>query len=255
MINKATYKLVKIKSIVILCSLLSFAITSKAQVGDYRNALSLGASGGATISSIGFTPNVPQSPYLGYTYGFVARYKSERYMNMICSLQLEVNYTQSGWKQLIQTDDEQPVMTRDNPDVAEEYERRQNYVQIPFLAHLAFGKEEKGFNFYLDAGPMVGIFLDESTNSTYETGRANYWQRSSPVIKQETMPTENNIDYGITAGLGIEYSYPKLGHLQLSARYYLGLGNIYGNSKQDYFAKSNHGDFVVKMAYLVDIFK
>jgi hypothetical protein len=41
----------------------------------------------------------------------------------------------------------------------------------------------------------------------------------------------------------------------VEARYYYGLGNLYGSSKRDYFAKSNRGDIVIKAAYLFDIIR
>lgn len=53
----------------------------------------------------------------------------------------------------------------------------------------------------------------------------------------------------------MEYSIPKVGHFLLEGRYYYGLGNIYGNSKRDYFAKSNIGNIVIKLTYLFDITK
>ena len=69
------------------------------------------------------------------------------------------------------------------------------------------------------------------------------------------MPVEKKIDYGIAAGLGIELSFPKVGHFLLEGRYYYGLANIYGNSKRDYFGKSNNGTVNVKLSYLFDITK
>ena len=53
----------------------------------------------------------------------------------------------------------------------------------------------------------------------------------------------------------MEYSVPRVGHFLLEARYYYGLGNIYGASKRDYFGKSNFGNIVVKLSYLFDITK
>ena len=41
----------------------------------------------------------------------------------------------------------------------------------------------------------------------------------------------------------------------LEARYYYGLGNIYGSSKRDYFSKSNIGNIVIKATWLVDLSK
>ena len=73
------------------------------------------------------------------------------------------------------------------------------------------------------------------------------------MVKQYHMPIENRFDYGIAGGLGVEFSNRHIGHIMLEGRYYYGLGNIYGNSKRDYFASSNFQTIVVKMSYLFDI--
>ena len=75
------------------------------------------------------------------------------------------------------------------------------------------------------------------------------------MVNQETMPVENKFDYGITGGIGLEYSHPVIGHFMVEARYYYGLGNIYGNTKRDYFGRSNFGTIVVKGTYLFDIIR
>ena len=67
------------------------------------------------------------------------------------------------------------------------------------------------------------------------------------------MAVEHKFDYGIAAGLGVEYSVPRVGHFLLEGRYYYGLGSIFGESKRDYFGRSNFGNIVVKMAYLFDL--
>lgn len=77
--------------------------------------------------------------------------------------------------------------------------------------------------------------------------------RSSQIIAQDTMAVQKKFDYGIVAGIGLEYSIPKVGHFMLEGRYYYGLGNIYGNSKSDYFGKSNFGNVVIKLSYLFDL--
>ncbi len=69
------------------------------------------------------------------------------------------------------------------------------------------------------------------------------------------MDIENKFDYGIAGGAGIEFSNPHIGHFLLEGRYYYGLGNIYGNSKRDYFGKSNFGNIVIKLTYLFDVIK
>ena len=69
------------------------------------------------------------------------------------------------------------------------------------------------------------------------------------------MPIEKKFDYGIAAGLGAEWSIRRIGHFILEARYYYGLGNIYGNSKKDFFGKSNNSNIIIKLTYLYDIVK
>ena len=63
------------------------------------------------------------------------------------------------------------------------------------------------------------------------------------------------MDYGITVGAGVEYSHPKVGHFVLEGRYYYGLGDIYGNTKKDYFGRSNLSNVVIKLSYLFDVMK
>ena len=75
------------------------------------------------------------------------------------------------------------------------------------------------------------------------------------IVKQESMPVEKKFDYGIAAGLGAEWSMRRIGHIILEARYYYGLGNIYGNSKKDFFGKSNNSNIIIKLTYLYDIVK
>ena len=57
----------------------------------------------------------------------------------------------------------------------------------------------------------------------------------------------------IAGGIGLEFSVNRVGHFLLEGRYYYGLGNIFKNSKSDYFGKSNFGQIVVKASYLFDI--
>ena len=69
------------------------------------------------------------------------------------------------------------------------------------------------------------------------------------------MAVEHKFDYGIAVGAGMEYSIPRMGHFQLEGRYYYGLGNIYGDTKRDFFSRSNMNSIVVKLSWLFDITK
>ena len=182
------------------------------------------------------------------------RYASEKYFKTICSIYAEVNYTQGGWKENIVDLKDQPVVNSET-GLAEEYSRTINYIQVPVFAHLAWGKEGRGFQFFFQAGPQFGYMLNESTSVNFDLDHANMNDRANKETTQYSMPVEHKFDYGIVAGIGVEYSLPKLGHILLDARYYYGLANIYGDTKRDYFAKSNLSNIVVKLSYLFDITK
>ena len=224
------------------------------QIGEHRNDFTLGVNGGYILSNVSFTPKVTQGYHGGLTGGLSMRYVCEKYFKTIASVYAEVNYSQLGWKEDILDINNQAVI---NPvtGLAENYSRTINYVQVPILAHLAWGKEYKGVSFFVNLGPQFGFYLSEKTKTNFNVKDCNMNDRVSTVVAQDTMAVENKFDYGIAVGAGMEYTVPKVGHFLVEARYYYGLGNIYGDSKRDYFGSSNFGNIIIKVAYLFDITK
>ena len=237
---------------VFFLSIISFA--AKAQVGEYRTDFAVGVNGGYVLSNIGFQPDVPQSMLGGMTMGVTLRYTCEKYFKSICAIVAEVNLVQTGWKEKIQGLENQPLYYEGSTE-ALHYQRKMTYLQIPLFARLGWGRERKGIQGFFQVGPQLGIFLSESTTTNLVDDKEPTEQRSSNIVKQESMPVEKKFDYGIAGGAGIEFSVPRVGHFMLEGRYYYGLGNIYGNSKSDYFGKSNFGQIVIKATYLFDIVK
>lgn len=238
----------------LILSTLFMVLTVKAQVGEYRTDFAIGVNGGYVLSSVGFTPDVPQGLLGGMTAGVTFRYTCEKYFKSICSIVAEVNIAQVGWKEAIEGFNDQPLYYADSTDPLR-YERKMTYLQIPLFARMGWGRERRGLQGFFQIGPQFGVFLNESTSTNLIDGYAPTEPRSSNIVAQESMPVENKFDYGIAGGAGIEFSAPKVGHFLLEGRYYYGLGNIYGNSKSDYFGKSNFGQIVIKMTYLFDIVK
>ena len=229
-------------------------LTSTAQIGKYRNTFSIGANAGAAMSSVGFDPSVSQGQHVGLTGGLSWRYTSEKYFSTICSIAGEVNFAAIRWKEDIRDANDNPVVNTNGS--VEKYSRTLNYIQIPVFAHLAWGRENNGFNFFIQAGPQIGILLSESTDRNYDSPNLDAQSgRSNTTVEQESMKVENKFDYGIAAGAGLEYANSHIGRWMLEARYYYGLGNIYGSSKRDYFSKSNIGNIVIKATWLVDLSK
>lgn len=238
----------------LLLLLLSFPLFAHAQIGEHRNTLSIGGNAGYNLTTIRFTPKAVQNMKGGMNLGFTARYTVEKYFSTIASVQAEVNYSQMGWKEDIRDQNNQPVINA-TTGVAEQYERTINYIQVPFFAHLAWGRENRGVNFFVNAGPQFGVYLSESTKSNFDWDKRNMSDRSNTVVAQDTMSVENKIDYGIAAGAGMELATKKLGRFTIEARYYYGLGNIYGDSKRDYFGSSNFGTIMIKVGWLWDVMK
>ena len=237
---------------IVFVLLFSCATVASAQIGQHRNDFSIGVNGGYTLSNVGFTPKVTQSLLGGTTAGLSWRFVCEKYFSTICSIYGEVNYTQMGWKERILTTDNQPVINAVS-GLPEQYSRTLNYLQVPVFAHLAWGKEHSGMQFFFQLGPQFGYLLSEKTTTNFNFKDRNTADRSNVVCAQDTMAVENKFDYGIAAGAGIELSVRRVGHFLLEGRYYYGLGNIYGDSKRDYFSKSNNSSIVVKLTYLFDV--
>ena len=240
--------------LLLMALLMGCGLSTHAQIGEHRNDFSVGVNGGYVLSSVKFTPKVPQGQHGGMTGGVSFRYVCEKYFKTICSVYAEVNYAQVGWKEDILTKENEPVLI-DGTQEALAYSRTINYVQIPVFAHLAWGREERGLNFFVNAGPQFGMYLSESTKTNFDlsTKIDSNTPRVSSVVAQDTMAVEHKFDYGIALGIGAEYSVPKVGHFLAEARYYYGLGSIYGTTKRDYFGTSNFGQIVIKLSYLFDI--
>lgn len=249
----------------LFCFLSVYPLSSQAQVGEFRKDLSVGVNGGYILSNINYMPTVPQSMLGGMTGGLTVRYTCEKYFKSICAVVAEVNYAQIGWKEDILTMKDEPVPLHTDPSQTLRYSRKMNYVQVPLLARLGWGRERNGFQAFFQIGPQIGFFLNESTETNFDVTQPAFnpsspdYQykglRASNVVAQDTMAVENKFDYGIAGGLGIELSHRHLGHFILEGRYYYGLGNIYGNTKRDYFGRSNFGNIVVKFTYLFDIIR
>lgn len=220
-----------------LLLLLASTGRANAQVGEQRHNFALGLNGGINLNSVSFSPTVRQSNLMGITGGLTARYISERYFKMICGAQIEVNFSQHGWDEYYQ----------DYPDL--QYTRKMNYVEIPFLAHLAFGKEKRGLQFFIHAGPQIGFFLSDSYT------QSGPWEDySSVVVEQHDKKVDNKFDYGIAAGLGVELK-TGAGNFLLEGRYYYALADFYSSTKKDYFSRSAHGVITAKLTYLFDLVK
>ena len=212
-----------------------------AQLGEERSNLAVGVNLGMNMTKVDFSPRIKQKSHNGMAFGVTARYMCEKYFNMMCGIQAEINYTQRGWKEDID----------DGSDNT--YSRTMNYIEVPLLAHLAFGKDalDKGTKFFINMGPQVAFFLNEKEKMSEDWNPA---YRPNGVNQQYGKWVENKFDYGLLGGLGMELS-TKAGHFLLEGRYYYGLADFWGSSKKDEFGRSGHSYMGIKLTYLFDITK
>jgi hypothetical protein len=227
----------------IIVSALAFflALPALAQLGEERSNLALGVNAGMNMSQVSFEPSIKQKSQNGMAFGITARYMCEKYFNMMCGIQAEVNYSQRGWNEKIEDGS------------GNTYNRSMNYLEVPLLAHLAFGKDalDKGVKFFVNMGPQIGLFLNEKENMS-DNWDPSY--RPNGVVQQYGKMVENKFDYGILGGLGLELS-TKAGHFLLEGRYYYGLSDFWGSTKKDEFGRSGHSYMGVRLTYLFDIIK
>ena len=230
-------KMTRLRLLLAVCALaMAAAVPAHAQMGEQRYNFALGFNGGINLSSVSFSPSVRQKNLMGITGGITARYISEKYFSMICGAQVEINFSQHGWDESYQ----------DYPDLR--YTRKMNYIEVPFLAHLAFGKE-RGMQFFIHAGPQIGFYLSESRSQS-----GNWDDYIGITVEQHDKAVENKFDYGIAAGAGAELR-TKAGNFIVEGRYYFGLGDFYHSTKKDYFSRSSNSAITVKVAYLFDLHK
>lgn len=228
------------KRILAILFTVAFIATASAQVGDPRNTLSIGVSGGMGTSRVSFVPSIKQTLSLGPTFGVSIRHISEKYFFLICGTQLECNMASRGWTEMIEDGS------------GNEYTRIINYVEVPFLAHLGFGREYRGVQGHINLGPQVSYLLSEKEICGGQTPW-DITNRPNNVTEQYGKAVENKLDYGITASVGLELR-TGIGNFGVEGRYYFGLGNIYGITKRDYFARCANSTISVRATYSITLF-
>lgn len=224
---------------VILIIIFFAGMLSMSSQKHYVPHIAVGGKGGVTLSNVSFSPGVEQSMLLGTTFGAIFTYAEERHVG----LRFEINVTQRGWKENFEEYND-----------SFNYSRQLTYVSLPVMTHIFFGGRKVKCLFNL--GPEFGYLISQNIKSNF-----NYHNPESvegfPVknrrLEQMSMEIKNKFDYGITAGIGMEYVINRKNSVQLEARYYFGLGNIYSASKKDVFGASRNTSIVGTIAYLFRI--
>ena len=211
-----------------------------AQLQDQRHNFSIGVNGGVNLCNVSFDPSIKQSKFIAPAFGVSARFISEKYFKMICGIQAELNFSQRGWKETIEDGS------------GDSYHRAMNYMEIPLMAHLAFGKDKgNGVRFILNLGPQIAFMISDKE---VKGGPWKPDQRPFGINQQYGKAIDNKFDYGIIGGGGLE-ARTGIGHFVVEARYYFGLSDFFNSTKKDFFSRSAHSYIAAKLTYFFDFKK
>lgn len=221
--------MMRLRHIFITMLLLILSIAVSAQPRLRTPEMYVGAHAGAMASTMLFKPNIAnidimQSP-LTINGGLVFRYAGHK----VCAIQTELNYMQRGWRETITLG--QTTM---------DYTRQLDYIEIPLLMHLYFGKER--FRGFFNLGPQIGYCIRDVATSLPEGVTAPHY-----------LPIDKPFDWGLAGGLGCYYRTRHIGLFQLEARFNFSMGTTYNNRKVDYFSQSNAMNLSLNFAYLWEI--
>ncbi|MBQ7442356.1 MAG: PorT family protein [Bacteroidaceae bacterium] len=210
-----------------------------AQVGEHRNDLAIGVNGGYLLNRVSFSPSIKQSWKGGETFGVTVRYTCEKYFSAFCAIQAEINYANTGWKELIETS-------------TDTYRRDMRYMQMPIFARLAWGKEHRGLQLFVQAGPQLGYYLSSTEHRGGEWSERNLGLRPNLVVQQYDKEVETKFEYGIAGGLGVQMN-TRIGQFSLEGRYFFALSDMFKNGKQDPFGRSANGTIYIKAGYTINV--
>lgn len=218
------------KRILTFC-LAFIAFVSSAQT-HFASRVDLGVRGGVTLSEVMFKPTIIQKFGLGETFGVTFRYSEENHFGLIA----EINFVQRGWAEKFE-------------DLPYKYQRSLNYVEVPIMSHIYFGRRGK---FFFNAGPEVSYFIGDKISSNFDyndTESLPGFSDKNRRTEQLTMEVGNKLDFGIVAGLGGEFGINRRNSIALEARLYYGIGNVMPSGRQDYFSVSNQLSISVAAQY------
>lgn len=207
------------------------ALQAPAQ-SHYASNVAVGVKGGADMSQVFFNPSVRQKFNIGTTGAVTVRYIEENHFGLIA----ELGWVQRGWKE-------------DFEKAPYSYSRTLDYINLPVLAHIFFGRRGR---FFFNAGPEVSLYLGEKVKSNFNpadmaslpdfpvTGRMN---------EQMLLPVKQKFDYGICAGLGGEFNLNRRNSIALEVRFYYGLGNVFSAKRVDTYNASNQMTLAATLGY------
>lgn len=199
----------------------------------------VGMHGGMSLSKVSFYPEVPQQFLKGMLMGLSFRYAEERHVGLLAELNIE----QRGWKEDFK-----------EANALFEYQRRLTYIELPVMTHIFFGS--RVVKCFFNLGPELGYMIGDNISANFDYTNPRELE-GFPLKRRATeemsMKISRRFDYGITAGVGMEFVIRRRHSIMVEGRYYYGLGSIYPTSKKDVFSASRGSSIQVTLGYMFRI--
>lgn len=196
-----------------------------AQKSDYPRALWVGVHGGMQMSRITFSPSLSQHMHIGQWGGAMLRYDVEKG----ASLQLELNYSASGWKE------------KYDAESSLAYSRHLKYVEMPLLGHLYIGST--GARVFVGAGPVVGWLIGESSTKSGSSF-------SDFANQRHSMSVQRKLFWGVAFAPGISLSLGGRHRIELEGRATIGFGDLWKSARTEPYGQSSAMRFGLGLSYL-----
>lgn len=202
------------KNIYITITFILFVLFANAQTkqNDFDPYSNFGIRQGINYTSVLFSPGVEQGLQLGYTGGLVYKYQNQKRVG----LQIELNYTQKGWKENLDT-------------VSNSYSRTMDYIELPFMTHIVLGK--KNTKFYINLGTTFGYLLSEKEDLVVknESFRREYYEKE----------IEQKFDYSGLGELGLVI-HSGIGQFQTGFRFQWTLTDLFETTSDTKYDQSQN---------------
>ncbi|MEE4001738.1 porin family protein [Tenacibaculum sp. FZY0031] len=179
----------KIQLVIVFITMISASIVAQ----DSSKKSKAGIKGGYNLSAVSFNGDSETEQLHGFHIGFYG----ESFIGNNVSLQLELLYSQQGYKII---------------DGSGTYKQELDYINLPLMVKLY-----PSDNFFLEAGPQIGLSI--AHKETFDSGFILY------DTSKEFDP--RNFDWGLNFGGGFKTS----SGVSLGVRYHLGLNDIYDEDK------------------------
>ena len=214
--------------------ILGVLVLSSSLIFGQTNQINVGFEGGPSLISL-YGNDVVES-YKDLSFGFSCGLTFQYNFSKLISLRTNILFERKGLSTKKQATDEYG-----NPFGELTFHSNFNYLTLPLLGKLTFGKKIK---FYVNAGPYLGYLLKQK----------DITEAFNEYPKTESDNTDNfeRLDFGVTTGLGMNFSIHENLLLSVEIRNNLGLPNISSLPiVNDGRIKTNSTNLLIGIAYRI----